>query len=303
MGLVPIDATSGSRAAVLQAADSACYVAKDAGRDRIHIYTRDDAELAHRRGELQWISHLQEALEQDRFELYAQRIVPISQNAVSGIHCELLLRLIDAAGKPVSPAGFMPAAERYNLATRIDRWVVEHALRFFTQYPQHLAQLKLCTINLSGHSLGDASFQNFILNQLDRLTIPTKKVCFEITETAAITNFSVATHFIQALKARGCRFALDDFGSGLSSFGYLKNLPVDFLKIDGAFVKNIVDDPLDRAMVRSIHEIGHLMGKKTIAEHVENEMILNQLRLIGVDYAQGYGIGRPQPLAQLLAAK
>jgi EAL domain-containing protein (putative c-di-GMP-specific phosphodiesterase class I) len=216
------------------------------------------------------------------------------------MHCELLLRLLDNDGNLIIPNVFMPAAERYNLAVRIDRWVVARALRFFTEHPYYLDYLELFTINLSGHSLSDLSFQTYLLNLLDELTVPPARICFEITETAAIANLTAAAHFIKVVKARGCRFALDDFGSGLSSFGYLKTLPVNYLKIDGMFVKDIVDDSIDLAMVRSINEIGHVMGKQTIAEYVENQAILQQLRMLGVDYAQGYGIARPCPLENLL---
>ncbi len=301
IGLVPIDATSGSRATVLQAADSACYVAKDAGRNRVHVYTDDDAELTRRHGELLWVNNLQEALERDRFELFAQRIVPLSQDeGEKKLHCELLLRLIDSAGERISPALFTSAAERYNLAPRIDRWVVRHAFQFFDEHSDVLPSLELCTINLSGASLSDSGFLRFVMSQLEDTKLPPERFCFEITETAAITNLTSARQVIKTLKGHGCAFALDDFGSGLSSFGYLKSLPVDYLKIDGLFVQDIADDPVDLAMVRSINEIGQLMGKKTIAEHVENDTILERLRTLNVDYAQGYAIARPQPLEELL---
>jgi diguanylate cyclase (GGDEF)-like protein/PAS domain S-box-containing protein len=302
IGLVPITSDSGNLAAVLQAADSTCYVAKDSGRNRIQVYTRDNTELAQRQGELQWVNRIQEALEHDRFELYAQRIAPVRQNAAGRLplHFELLLRLVDNAGDMILPGAFMPAAERYHLAIRIDRWVVERVLRFFAADPHHLSSVELCAINLSGHSFSDPQLQTFIVEQLEQFAIPPAKLCFEITETAAIANLTYATRFITLLKTRGCRFALDDFGSGLSSFAYLKNLPVDFLKINGAFVKDIATDPIDLAMVRSINEIGQLLGKQTIAEYVEDEAILQRLQELGVDYAQGYYIGRPQPLEQLL---
>lgn len=303
IGMVPINVTSGNLSDALQAADSACYVAKDSGRNRIHVYTPDDIELVQRHGELLWVNHLQEALEQNRFELHAQRIVPVNPRGDGSIHYELLLRLLDTTGKMLSPGAFIPAAERYNLAPRIDRWVIEHAFRAFNRHTHLLESLELIAINLSGASLSEPVLQTFILEQLDQSIIPAEKICFEITETAVISNLTVADHFISVLKQRGCRFALDDFGSGLSSFAYLRNLPVDFLKIDGMFVKDIVDDLIDLAMVRSINEIGQLMGKKTIAEYVENEAILECLRSIGVDYAQGYGIARPRPLAELLTAR
>ena len=203
---------------------------------------------------------------------------------------ELLIRMEDKDGRLIPPGAFFPAAERYNLATKLDRWVIGTAFSWLNRHPQHLERLSLCFINLSGHSLGDQELLQFISQQFEEMNVPSQKICFEVTETAAIANLSSATYFIRELQRRGCRFALDDFGSGLSSFAYLKNLPVDFLKIDGLFVKDIVEDPIDLAMVRCINDIGHVMGKQTIAEFVENENILDKLRQIGVDYAQGYGI-------------
>jgi EAL domain-containing protein (putative c-di-GMP-specific phosphodiesterase class I) len=196
----------------------------------------------------------------------------------------------------IEPDIFMPVAERYQLCSRIDRWVIDHAFHWLAGHPQYLQQLELCAINLSGHSLSDQTFQDHVLAQLDAFALPAARTCFEITETAAIANLTHATRFIKTLRTHGCRFSLDDFGSGLSSFAYLKNLPVDFLKIDGLFVKDIADDPIDRAMVRSINEIAQLMGKQTIAEYVENTTILQHLRELGIDYAQGFGIDQPQPL-------
>jgi EAL domain-containing protein (putative c-di-GMP-specific phosphodiesterase class I) len=196
----------------------------------------------------------------------------------------------------VLPKVFLPAADRYNLSSELDRWVVSNTFQWIADHPQHLAGLYLCSINLSGHSLNEEKFLDFILQQLKHFAIPPEKICFEITETVAITNLSRTAFFIERLKTKGCCFALDDFGSGLSSFAYLKNLPVDFLKIDGVFVKDILDDPLDLAMVKSINEIGHIMGKQTIAEFVENEKILDKLREIGVDYVQGYNFGWPRPI-------
>jgi diguanylate cyclase (GGDEF)-like protein/PAS domain S-box-containing protein len=300
IGLVSIDRNIGDQAAVLQAADSACYVAKDAGRNRVHTYDQHDAELARRHGEMQWIARIQQALDEELFRLHAQAIVPLCAPVTAGIYCELLVRMAENAGTLVMPGSFMPAAERYHLAAHIDRWVVDQAFRWLDDNPRRLARLALCTINLSAQSLSDEQFLNNILSQFDRLQLPSSKICFEITETAAIGNLSDAIHFITRLKARGCRFALDDFGSGLSSFAYLKSLAVDFLKIDGVFVKDVVDDPVDFAMVRSINEIGQLLGKQTIAEHVENPAIIERLRDVGVDYVQGYGVGMPQPLEYLL---
>lgn len=298
-GLVPITKASKDLAEVLSAADSACYTAKDQGRNRIYIYQHDDAELIRWRGQIRWVSPINRALEEGRLQLHFQPIVPITHRIDEREHYELLIRMEDETGRSVPPGTFLPAAERYNLATKLDRWVIGSALQWLHCHPQHLQRLSLCFINLSGKSLGDHGLLKFVRRQFDETNVPSHKICFEVTETAAIANLSRATYFIRELKQRGCRFALDDFGSGLSSFAYLKNLPVDFLKIDGLFVKDIVDDLIDLAMVRSINDIGHVMGKQTIAEFVENEDILAVLRRIGVDYAQGYGIARPRALADM----
>ena len=298
IGLVPVNEGSGSVAAVLSAADGACYAAKDAGRNRIHVYREDDATLARRRGDMLWLARINHALEENRFFLYFQPIAPVTDAADKGAHYELLIRMEDEDGQIVLPGLFLPTVERYDLATKLDRWVISTAFEWLSRQPERLNDLFLCAINLSGCSLANNEFLNFVSSQFDKHHIPPNKICFEITETAAIANLSNATRFIKALKQLGCQFALDDFGSGLSSFAYLKNLPVDFLKIDGVFVKGIADDPIDLAMVKSINEIGHAMGKQTIAEFVENKVILDKLkrRDIGVDYAQGYAIGRPQPV-------
>ncbi len=297
IGLVPIDTSSGDITSLLSAADTACYAAKDAGRNRIHVYHEEDAELARRHGEMQWVSRIHEALEENRLQLWMQTIMPISDSDNSGLHYEILLRMVDKEGGLIPPGAFLPAAERYNLSARIDRWVVKTILSWLSQHPAHLEKLHLCAINLSGHSLSEEDFLTFITRQLDDTQVPPEKLCFEITETAAIANLAAATRFIRVLKEWGCHFALDDFGSGLSSFAYLKNLPVDYLKIDGIFVRDIVEDPIDCAMVKSINEIGQVMGKKTIAEFVENPAILKKLNNIGVNFAQGYGIAKPVPLS------
>ena len=297
IGLVPITEASEGITGVLSAADTACYAAKDQGRNRIHVYREDDAELAKRHGEMQWVARIDRALEERRLQLNCQPIVSVQSCAQrQGTYYELLLQMEDEWGNAVPPGAFLPAAERYNLSTKLDCWVVATAFEWLTAHPRHLDTLYLCSINLSGHSLGDQQFLSFVVRQFDEMNIPPQKICFEITETAAIANLSSATRFIKALKGRGCRFALDDFGSGLSSFAYLKKLPVDFLKIDGVFVQDIVNDPIGLAMVKSINDIGHVMGKQTIAEFVEDAPTLDKLREIGVDYAQGFGIGRPQPL-------
>jgi EAL domain-containing protein (putative c-di-GMP-specific phosphodiesterase class I) len=204
----------------------------------------------------------------------------------------------DENGRIVAPDAFIAAAERYSITPSIDRWVIENAFRWLVSEADERERLSMCSINLSGQSLGDDKFLPFVIDQFHRSGIDASKICFEITETAAIASFSQANRFIQALKELGCRFALDDFGTGLSSFGYLKHFPVDFLKIDGSFVKEILHDPIDREMVRSINEIGHLTGKLTIAEFAENAEIINMLRNLGVDYAQGYGVASPQRISK-----
>jgi diguanylate cyclase (GGDEF)-like protein/PAS domain S-box-containing protein len=298
IGVVPIDAYTDSLASVLSAADSACYAAKDAGRNRAHLYTENDVELSRRQGEMWWVSRINHALEDNRFRLVYQPIIPTA-GPPNGFHYELLLRMEDESGQLVMPGAFLPAAERYHLAGKLDRWVVSTALDWLFGNPGHLDKLSLCSINLSGHSLGDGSLLDCLVGRLKDRRALAGKLCFEVTETAAIANLNNALHFMHTLKDIGCRFALDDFGSGLSSFAYLKKLPVDFLKIDGIFVEDIANDPVSLAMVRSINEVGHVMGMETIAEFVENDEILARLQTIGVNYAQGYGIGRPRPLSEL----
>ena len=298
MGLVPLTASTPNLTELLKNADIACYMAKDKGRNRVHVYHGEDSEIAQRHGEMQWVTRISQALEEDRFCLYAQIIVPLDGSPHK--HYELLIRMIDEKGEIIPPGAFLPATERYNLISKIDRWVIEHAFRLLVAHPRFLDQIDCIAINLSGQSLADEEFKEYVMKQLQDTGMEGEKICFEITETAAISNLNMATKFISALKGLGCRFSLDDFGSGLSSFGYLKNLQVDYLKIDGMFVKDIVEDPIDHAMVKSINEIGQVMGMKTIAEFVENDEIKGMLREIGVNYAQGYGIGKPQPLDELL---
>lgn len=294
IGMVMITNTSDSIAEVLSQADTACYAAKDMGRNRIHIYEAGDSDLLQRRGEMQWVAKINKALDEKRFCLYQQKIIPLHNNGIKREHYELLVRMKDEDGVLIPPGAFIPAAERYNLMTMLDRHIVFAAFNYFNKNRNILEELELCTINLSGQTLSDLHFADYISDLLDDLNIPPHKICFEITETAAISHLKNAMQLISQLKSRGCAFALDDFGSGLSSFAYLKNLPVDYLKIDGAFVKDMMDDPIDFAMVKSINEVGHVMGKQIIAEFVEDEGILEMLTEIGVDYAQGYAIARPE---------
>lgn len=293
IGVVPISNDNETVASLLNAADSACQAAKEAGRNRIHCYRQNDIDLMRRRREMQWAARINNALEENRFELYRQTIQPL-QEEEGGTHFEVLLRMRDEGGALVSPGLFISAAERYGLIANIDRWVVDNTIRWLVSDTDERERLALCSINLSGQSLADNEFLPYVIRQFQRSGLDPGKICFEITETAAIASYAQASRFIHALKELGCRFALDDFGTGLSSFGYLKNFPVDFLKIDGSFVKEILHDPIDREMVRSINEIGHLTGKRTIAEFAENTEIITMLKGMGVDYAQGYGVAEPQ---------
>ena len=302
IGVVPISPENEDVAALLSAADSACAAAKENGRNRIYSFQENDIDLMRRRREMQWAARINNALEDGRFEIFRQVILPLQNPQEHGMHYELLLRMRDEAGKIVTPDQFIAAAERYGLTPNIDRWMIEHALRWLVSEADEREKLELCSINLSGQSLGDDKFLPFVIDHFHRSGIDASKICFEITETAAIASFSQANRFIHALKELGCRFALDDFGTGLSSFGYLKHFPVDFLKIDGSFVKEILHDPIDREMVRSINEIGHLTGKQTIAEFAENMEIVEMLRSLGVDYAQGYAIATPQRVMKLAAS-
>jgi diguanylate cyclase (GGDEF)-like protein/PAS domain S-box-containing protein len=296
IGLVAVSDEHETIAEILGAVDAACHAAKERGGHRIQVFSADDSRLARRQSHMQWVSRVSRALDDDRFCLSFQPIAPISPQDGNGLHYELLLRLREEDGTLVSPAAFLPAAELYSLSTKLDRWVVGWALEWLNRNPRHVDDLELCTINLSGHSLGDDEFLSFVVNRFANSRVPTEKICFEITETAAIENLEHASRFMNTLRDLGARFALDDFGSGLSSFAYLRTLPVEFLKIDGLFVKNIVTDPIHLAMVRSINEVGHVMGMKTVAEFVENSQILELLRDVGVDYAQGYAICAPRPL-------
>ncbi|MEP1215710.1 MAG: EAL domain-containing protein [Marinobacter sp.] len=292
-----------SLADLLTAADNACYLAKENGRNRIHLYRSDDQALANKFRQTQWVGRIREAFEEGQFLLHCQPIMPTSYASQAltdkeGAHFELLLRLLDKGGKLIPPMAFIPAAERFNLMVNIDQWVLGTA---FAQLAKAgTERVGTCTINLSGASLGDDGFLKFITNCFERFPVSPEVICFEITETEAIANLANARHIIQSLKTLGCRFSLDDFGSGMSSFGYLKNLPVDYLKIDGAFIKNLTNDPIDRAMVDAINNIGHVMGLKTIGEFVENSSTVRELLEIGVDYVQGYGIAKPEPLDTFL---
>ena len=285
--------------ALLQAADAACYAAKDAGRNRVHTWLENDLEVKARHGEMQWTTRIEHALDNDMLVLYAQRIEGLAA-VTEGVHAEVLVRMQDTDGSLIAPGAFLPAAERFHLASRIDKWVLNHAIAWIQSIP-NLAAMGNLSINLSGQSVGDRAFQRWAL---EVLTIAgpdiCRRLCFEITETAAITHLADAAQFMTQVRALGLRVALDDFGAGASSFGYLKSLPVDYLKIDGQFVRDVVDDPLDDVAVRCFVEVARVVGVKTVAEFVDKPEVLARLKVIGVDLVQGYWLHRPAPLTELL---
>ncbi|MBE9560798.1 MAG: EAL domain-containing protein, partial [Proteobacteria bacterium] len=296
IGISPIAHNTISCEEILSNADSACYLAKESGRNRIQIFTAEDDKLLTQQREMHWVSRINHALEEDRFQLYFQEIMPLKGHEQAFIlHGEILLRMVDKEGDIVSPSNFLPAAERYNMITLIDEWVVEKSIQWLATRREKV----LISVNLSGMSLSNRDFLNFVVTKIKQYKVSPELLCFEITETAAINNLSTAVHFMNVLKKLGCSFALDDFGSGLSSFSYLNSLPVDYLKIDGTFVMDIDKDPMHYAMVKSINEVGQVMGIKTIAEFAASESIIRSLRDVGVDNAQGYAIARPVPLASL----
>jgi len=304
IGLVAVTATAGRRLDLLSAADTACFVSKEEGRNRIHVYEPADDATVRRESEMEMVHRITRALDEDRFELFAQRIVNLQQGD-GCLNLEILIRMRDEGGELLPPMAFIPAAERYNLMSRLDRWVIERALALLAtcDFGSRAALCKF-SINLSAQSLGDDDFHAFLFDALAGWSLSPAILCFEITETAAIANLSRARAFMAELKERfGCRFSLDDFGSGLSSFGYLKNMPVDYLKIDGGFIKDILDDPMDRAFVESINQIGHVIGVETIAEFVDDADKMALLHRMGVDYAQGYHVHRPQLMRELLVQK
>jgi diguanylate cyclase (GGDEF)-like protein/PAS domain S-box-containing protein len=300
IGVVPITGETESLATVLRDADAACYAAKERGRNRVHFYEPNDAAMALRQGEMQWVSRITSALEEGRFRLYGQPIVPLVPRHGERVRVEVLLRMVEHDGTLIAPGAFIPAAERYNLMGAVDRWVVREVAALYGTH-QASGWQPIASINLSGASLGDPSMLTFVRDQLARHALSPEALCFEITETAAIANLALAAHFIRELKGMGCWFALDDFGSGMSSFAYLQSLPVDSLKIAGAFLRHIESDPVEYAMVEAINRVGHVMRLKTVAEGVESLDTLETLRKIGVDYAQGYAIAEPRPLEEMVA--
>ena len=304
IGVVEIREDATSRDEILAAADVACYAAKDSGRNRIHLYRLDDGQAARRRDEMDWAARIPQALVEDRFMLMVQPVVPLQPDSGERGHYEVLIRMRDEDGELIPPGAFIPAAERYDLMPAIDHWVVQQVFEYLGRLREAGEDMQRWrfAVNLCGPSLSDAYLVEFIADRLRELELPGGQVSFEITETAAVSNLSEAVEFIQRLKSLGCEIALDDFGSGLSSFAYLKNLPVDFLKIDGTFVKDMLEDPIDAAMVEAINQIGHVMNIRTIAEFVESDAIRRRLQAIGVDFGQGYGIDRPRSLEELVEA-
>ncbi len=301
LGVAPLDAGTEAAQDALAAAELACDVAKELGRNRVHSYQPADTRLLKRHHEMDAAGQIQMALHEDRFDLYGQAIEALEESAP--LHVEVLLRMRGADGEPVAPAVFLPAAERYHLMPAVDRWVVSHAVEFLNEHgAQFGAGRGLLAINLSGQSLSEPSFRTFLEERLAVLEVPLERICFEITETAAVSDLTRARAFMTQLKSRGCRFALDDFGSGLSSFGYLRSLPVDYLKIDGSIVREIVQDPIAASMVAAVQQVAQVMNLKTVAEFVENDAIRAMVKKMGISFAQGYAIGRPQPLKSFVAA-
>nr|WP_315215783.1 EAL domain-containing protein [uncultured Duganella sp.] len=308
IGVVEINRHSKSMTELLIAADQACYLAKERGRNRVHLYQESDLRLARRQGEMQWVSRLNEAFEHQYFRLYAQPIVGLGTRGE--VHDEVLIRIQSGPGELILPGAFIPAAERYDMMTAIDRWVIRAVCRHVRGVsegrtgadadgatPRPDGYRGRYSVNLSGTSLGDEGLHDYIIEQFAEHHVAPEQICFEITETAVIANLVKAQDFMARIKALGCRFSLDDFGSGLSSFAYLKALPVDYLKIDGVFIRGIANNPINRAMVKAINEVGHVMGIRTVAEYVEDDNTLAVVRELGVDYAQGYAVGRLRPLS------
>lgn len=299
IGLVPVDNRWANTAAAIQAADTSCYAAKEAGRNRVHAWFDTDQAMLARHNQMQWATRLEQALDEDQFILYAQHIEALGEGSTTGLYVEVLVRLLDSDGSLILPGAFLPAAERFHMATRIDRWVLKRALQQIQAMADTSALDTLC-INLSGQSVGDRAFHRHAIDALTEAgSAVCGRICLEITETAAVTNMADAAIFIKQARALGVRVALDDFGAGASSFGYLKTLKVDLLKIDGSFIRNVIDDPLDDAAVRCFVDVARVVGVKTVAEFVDRPQVLARVREIGIDYAQGFLLHRPEPIEKL----
>ena len=295
MGVVMLQGPGLSQRALLAHADTACYMAKERGRNRVHLFSEDDSETSKRRSEMEWAGRIREAIGEGRFILHFQELAPLWYGEqAEGVHMELLIRLRDENGNMVPPGAFIPAAERFGLMPQLDRWVVDTALANFSRLHPSGKPVKLCAINLSGPTFEDDSFADFVLKRLEDYGVSPQRICFEITETAAVSNMARAVEFMQKLRSAGCKFSLDDFGSGMASFGYLKNLPVDFIKIDGSFIRNIETDPVSYSIVRAVTDIGHQLGLQVVAEWVADERARDLLRGLSVDYAQGFAVHKPE---------
>ena len=297
IGAVMLDGPGLSLRSLLAQADTACYMAKERGRNRVHVFSEADSETAQRRSEMEWAGKVREALVEGRFLLHFQELAPLWAADGDGVHMEMLIRLRDEQGNMVSPGAFIPAAERFGLMPQLDRWVVETTLANFNRLHPSGRPVALCAINLSGPTFEDSTFADFVLQCLEDHGVPPQRICFEITETAAVSSMSRAIEFMQRLRGAGCKFSLDDFGSGMASFGYLKNLPVDYLKIDGSFIRNIESDPVSYSIVRAVTDIGHQLGLKVVAEWVADDRARDILRGLTVDYAQGFAIHKPEAAA------
>ncbi|MDQ1811887.1 EAL domain-containing protein [Massilia sp. CCM 9210] len=295
IGLTPIDAGTINVEEAMRRADHACYLAKDRGRNRIYVHYKGDLDFAQRRSDMHWVTRLTHAFQNDQLQLYYQPILPLDDGDAPR-HYEILLRMRNGRNGPIGPAVFLPAAERYDVIVKIDRWVLKRTLEWLASNPEHMEALETCSINLSRRSLGDPSFHKFAADLIDASDVPADKLCFEITENGAIADMQKTITFIEAFAARGCRFSLDDFGTGMTSFSYLKQLPVNYIKIDGSFIQMMSSSQVDFEMVRFTNDISHMMGRKTIAEYVTDSSILASLKAIGVDFAQGYWVGKPRPL-------
>lgn len=296
IGLARVDDETRDSGEILAAVDAACFVAKRKGGNRVHLFRAGDDAVAQRLGELSWMEEIQRALDERRFQLFAQRIVPLHVSTPSELLAEIFLRMRTSNGQYASTAAFIAAAERYRRISILDRWVVRKSLDVLSQRRSTAVGADAFTINLSGQSLGEDGFLEYVLDALGRSQVDPKRLCFEVTETAAISNLQAALRFLSSVRRVGCRVVLDDFGSGLSSFAYLRNLPVDLLKIDASFLHNLAGDPIQRALVESIEQLGRVLGLATIAEGVEDLATLDILRSIGVDYAQGYALHEPAPI-------
>jgi diguanylate cyclase (GGDEF)-like protein/PAS domain S-box-containing protein len=295
IGVAPVDRTTPSVEDAMRRADHGCYIAKERGRNQVYVHYQGDAHFAQRRGDMHWVTRLSHAFQQDQLMLYCQPIMALGDGGQQA-HYEILVRLKDGHARPITPGSFLPAAERYNVILKIDRWVLARTLAWLEANPEEAARLEMCSINLSRRSLADEEFHQFAADLVGRSRVPAGKLCFEITENGAAADMAKTRAFIDTMAERGCRFALDDFGTGITSFNYLKQLPVDFIKIDGSFIQAMCSSEVDLEMVRFTNDISHMMGRRTIAQYVTDPQIADQLKRIGVDFAQGYWVGRPRPL-------